>query len=365
MNSHAGESDRYSIMRGLVILALVFAASLAPSQRLNCQSISAPTSYVWERAVETGRGCFEYQNCPDGRWPMAIRPLAVGDTLYAIGQSSIWTTSDGMAWKRTAKTDWGERYGMTFVHFAGKFWMTGGMSSWDKFHNDVWYSTDGIDWKLAGPALWAARRNHSLVVFDGKLWLIGGAESSGRADQTPSRFHNDVWSSRDGIKWTVATRRAPWIGRDNQHAFAFDNKLWLIAGTGQSDVWSSRDGKDWVLVNGTAPWDGRHGAGSLVFDNKIWVFGGLDRNDVWSSADGKTWLQVFGPAPWSTRGAENSVVFNNALWIFAGKTGRSDSWQESGDVWKMRPIQGTSITQRRRIDVNVSSFWYFLFFLLR
>src|SRR5687767_7762055 len=95
----------------------------------------------------------------------------------------------------------------------------------------------------------------------------------------------------------------------------------------------------------SAPWDGRHGSGVLVFDRRMWVFGGVEHNDVWSSTDGRNWERVFEHAPWSTRGAENSVVFSGNLWIYAGKTGRSDSWQESGDVWKMSSSAATSETR--------------------
>jgi hypothetical protein len=256
---------------------------------------------------------------------------------------------------------------MTLAHFDGKFWMTGGMRSWDKFSNDVWNSANGTHWKVVGAnAPWAGRRNHSLVVFDKKLWVIGGAMSSGSPNQTPTRFYNDVWSSADGVKWTKVTDAAEWSGRDNQQVLVFDNKLWLVGGTDHRDVWSSRNGKDWTRVLTTAPWDGRRGAGVVVYAKKMWFFGGLSRNDVWSSNDGKDWQKVFEPAPWSTRGAEFSVAFRDAIWIYGGKTGREDSWGESSDVWKMRTIAGTSFAPGRKFCGNISGpLWTFLFFLLR
>jgi hypothetical protein len=102
----------------------------------------------------------------------------------------------------------------------------------------------------------------------------------------------------------------------------------------------------------------------VVYENKLWIFGGLEHNDVWSSTNGKDWQKVFDPAPWSTRGAEHSVAFRNAIWIFAGKTGRDDSWDESGDVWRMRTVPGAETSfKSRRIDISIPGFWKILFFL--
>lgn len=269
---------------------------------------------------------------------MAIVPLAAFDKLFIIGWKEVWSSADGINWTSQAKTDWGERHGMAYVFFDNKMWMMGGMQSWDKFKNDTWYSTDGRDWKLAtANAPWAPRRNHRLLVFDNKLWLIGGAKSSGRSDQTPTQFFNDVWSSTDGVNWTQVTSGAAWDARDGLFALNFGNRMWVGGGEGRRDVWSSADGKTWTQTTAGADWTERRGSGSLVFDGKMWIFGGLERNDAWYSTDGKRWQAAFVHAPWTTRSAEHSVVFDGKLWIFGGKTGRPDSWKESSDVWVMSP----------------------------
>jgi hypothetical protein len=51
--------------RLFIIVASAF--GLAFSAGAEGQSISAPASYVWERAIDTGKGCFEYQNCADDK----------------------------------------------------------------------------------------------------------------------------------------------------------------------------------------------------------------------------------------------------------------------------------------------------------
>lgn len=317
-----------------LIIITIFAAVLFGVSPIFYSPSCAKSSYEWHNLAVSGKGCFP-PNCTEGKFPMAIVPLVAFDgKLYSIGDKSIWTSGDGINWNSQPKTDWGERYGMQFAFFKNKLWMLGGMKTWDDFRNDIWVSDDGKDWKqTVSNAKWSPRRNHSLVVFKNKLWLLGGAESSGRRDQTPTSFFNDIWNSEDGVNWIKVTENAPWSAREVNTSLVFDNKIWVIGGGNKRDVWSSTDGKIWTQVNEKAAWSERRENGGLVFDGKIWIFGGMDKNDVWSSTDGKNWQMNFERAPWSTRGAAYSVVFNDKLWIFSGKTGREDSW--SGDIWAM------------------------------
>ena len=330
-------------MKRFRVVEILLAALLAifPSTHFACTRGTnepglSPENYKWRKAIEPGKGCFQ-ENCAQGQWAMAIVPLtAFENKLFIVGQKSVWSSTDGINWNSQTKTDWGERAGMAYVFFDNKLWMLGGMRSWDNFKNDVWYSSDGKNWKMAtASAAWTPRRNHSVLIHDNKMWLLGGAESSGRADQVPSRFFNDVWSSPDGVHWNQVTANASWAARDGHTGAAFKNKLWVIGGVGRRDVWSSNDGKTWTQVTATAAWSERLSNGGLVFDEKIWIFGGRGLNDVWYSSDGKRWQMAFAQAPWSTRTAIHSVVFDNKLWIFGGKTGRDDSWVESSDVWTM------------------------------
>jgi hypothetical protein len=297
----------------------------------------AKESYEWKNVVVSGKGCFP-PKCAEGQYPMAVLPLVGFDEkLYGIGDKRIWTSDDGIDWTSQPKTDWDERYGMRFAFFKNKLWMLGGMKTWDDFRNDVWSSADGKDWKqVVSKAVWSARRGHGVVVFKDKLWILGGSISSGRRDQTPTEFLNDVWSSDDGVNWNLVSANAPWSAREVNTSLVFDDKIWVIGGGARGkycDVWSSSDGKNWTQVIAKADWGERHGNGGLVFDGKIWIFGGMDLNDVWFSTDGKSWQKAFEHAPWSTRSAYYSVAFKNKIWIFSGKTGRADT--QTGDIWAM------------------------------
>ena len=170
-----------------------------------------------------------------------------------------------------------------------------------------------------------------MVLFKNKLWLIGGALSSGKSNQAPTKFLNDIWSSDDGINWKAEHSSAPWPPMDNIKVIVFKDQLWMISGAGRNSVWKSADGKTWTLVADKVPWKERRGNGVQVFNNLIWVFGGYEMNDVWFSADGVRWQQLNEHAPWSPRGTEYSISFKNKIWLFSGKTGKEDSW--AGDIW--------------------------------
>jgi len=315
-----------------LINILIFPAFLIGAAVIFYSATSAKSVYEWQNIAISGKGCFP-PDCAEGKFPMAILPLVAFDgNLYSIGDKSVWISADGVNWNSQPKTDWGERHGMQFAFFNNKLWMLGGMKSWDDFRNDVWSSPDGKEWKQAvSKAEWSARRGHGVVVFKDKLWILGGALSSGRPNETPTEFLNDVWSSSDGVNWTPVTVNAPWSAKDGHTSLVFDNKIWIIGG--KRDVWSSTDGKNWTPVTDKAEWSERTGSGVLVFDGKIWIFGGRELNDVWYSSNGKNWQTAFANAPWSTRSANYSVVFKNKIWLFSGKTGREDSW--AGDIWAM------------------------------
>jgi len=283
--------------------------------------------------MRPGSGRFE-DRWVENKWPMGIVPLvAFDDKLYMIGQKLTWISEDGIHWKAHSKTDWGERHGMSFSFFNGKLWMMGGMKAWDRFYNDVWCSNDGFKWKQVKiKAEWSERRNHCVIIHDNKMILYGGALSSGKTDQTPREFLNDIWSSEDGKNWSRATVNAQWTPREPE-IVKFKSKLLMIGGPDKSDIWSSNDGLSWKLISDRTPWNGRLNFGLQVFDNKLWFFGGREHNDVWHTNDGGNWIRQSSPTPWTTRTTKHSIVFSNKLWIYSGKTGRDDSW--SGEVWAM------------------------------
>jgi hypothetical protein len=226
------------------------------------------------------------------------------------------------------------------VVFNNQMWVIGGYA-----YPDVWKSSDGVNWTLAlaqGP--WGIRYKPYVVVHAGKIWLMGGYDLS---DLSYSPL-NDVWSSPDGVTWTRVLEHAPWEGRAAIHGqVVFDGRIWILGG-GQypygaattekyfRDVWSSTNGVDWTLVTASAPWPARLHHNVAVYADRLWVMDGHDGrdvpgapprllNDVWVSSDGADWSEIPG-APWSPRHAAATYAFDGDLYLTAGFL--------VNDVWK-------------------------------
>jgi concanavalin A-like lectin/glucanase superfamily protein len=188
------------------------------------------------------------------------------------------------------------RDGVGGLSFQGKLWLLGGWnpSFTPDTNSEVWSSTDGLNWTLVTIAPWERRHNAGYVVFDDKMWIVGG-------DRETGHYQNDVWCSSDGVNWQEVTASVPWANRATQYVLEFDEQIWLMGG-------------QQIFETGVPP-------GPVV-----------GYNDVWSSVDGATWRQVTAAAPWSPRGLiMGSVVYQNRMWVIGG--GEYDIRTFNNDVW--------------------------------
>ena len=95
------------------------------------------------------------------------------------------------------------------------------------------------------------------------IWIMGGQGSDGT-------LRNDVWSSADGVAWTMATAAAAWSPRELTAGVVYQNKMWMIDGSPRSsEVWTSTDGATWTSVTQAAPFSPRYGHCTLVHNDKI------------------------------------------------------------------------------------------------
>jgi hypothetical protein len=179
-------------------------------------------------------------------------------------------------------------------------------------------------WSAAGvPGAFPPRMSHVGLAFQDRIWIMGGEGADGTE-------RNDVWSSADGVTWTMATNAAAWSARGLGAGVVFQNKMWLIDGARQSDVWTSTDGATWTSVSQSPSFPPRYGHCALVFNDRIWILGGYGAagtqiNDVLSSADGAAWTRVTAAAAWSPRDNFGCVVSGGKMWVIDGV--------RQGDVW--------------------------------
>jgi hypothetical protein len=247
-----------------------------------------------------------------------IQELTAEDLNSHKGSSVMTIATVGSAWlMATSAATWVGRYNLQVLVFDNKMWVIGGYISPNNV-DDVYWSTDGTTWTLAtSHAGFEMTGIFGAVVFSSKMWVMGGNNQA-------------VWYSSDGATWNLAGMAA-WSSRTGSAVLAFNNKMWVMGGysqsIGKSDVWSSVDGMTWTLVNAAAPWQGRYAPGAVVYNNKMWIMGGQTPGswnylqDVWSSPDGVTWTSTTGTPSWTARVTPTVVVFDDKMWVYGGRGG--------------------------------------------
>jgi hypothetical protein len=223
-------------------------------------------------------------------------------------------------------------------------WIIGGDVNQKHYQNDIWNSSDGKRWtRVAADAPWSPRALHYTVVHRDRLWVIGG-QTMPAFSPAPETFYRDIWTSRDGAHWEQVKPREPyWQPRGMiGGAAVFRDRIWILGGgtydtptTPQrkfySDVWSSADGVTWTLHTERAAWAARQYHDVAVWDGRLWVLEGYaqpdgNRKDVWHSADGVQWTEL-PDTPWKPRHAASVFVHQDALWMVAGNNMESDVWR--------------------------------------
>jgi hypothetical protein len=225
----------------------------------------------------------------------------IGGHRNFTSTNDVWSSDDGINWTLvTEHAGFSPRLFHSVTVFNDRLWVIGGMGD----ANDVWSSDDGINWTLVTdhPGF-TPRHGQGIASYDNQLWIIGGKYSFTEAHGwIISGGSNEVWSSRNGVTWTEVNGNALFENMEFRPVAGYDNKMWLVGGgrdvIGMTDrypapyayntVWSSPDGINWTLESNNAGFSPRYGHSVTEFDNKLCVIGGFDpsryqeKNDVWS-----------------------------------------------------------------------------------
>lgn len=237
-----------------------------------------------------GRHTAGYVVYDDAMW------IVGGDVNQGHYQNDVWKSKDGKTWQRLSPQDvpWAPRALHYTLVFQDKIWVIGGQTmpafgpSKEKFYRDLWTSTDGVHWDEVKPVepCWSARGMiGGNVVFKDRMWILGGGTYDTPTTLT-RQFHNDVWSSADGVHWKQHTTAAPWFPRQYHDVAVFDGRMWVMEGYNakggnRKDVWYSDDGVNWYEHPDT-PWNPRHAASVFVFKDGLWMVTGNNfQSDVW------------------------------------------------------------------------------------
>jgi hypothetical protein len=276
-------------------------------------------------------------------------PMITNNEVWSSQNGGAWNLEKPNTFLNQSfdpELDWEGRHTAGYAVYKDKMWIIGGDPIQEHYQNDVWNSEDGKTWTLVNknhPVPWGPRVLYYTVVFDDKIWIIGGQTLPQYAPANEI-FYNDIWNSSDGINWNHLVPNEPrWSARGMiGGSVVFKNRIWILGGgtyntqTNKNrefynDVWSSADGINWSLHTKSAPWDPRQYHDVAVFDGFMWVLEGCDkknRNDVWYSDNGLIWHELPN-IPWKPRHASSIFVYDNSLWVVAGNNMESDVWRLS------------------------------------
>jgi len=212
--------------------------------------------------------------------------------------------------------------------------------------NDIIVSADGVNFSKAGNGAFSPRVGAAGVVFKEKVYIIGGTEQYHNGDR--KSLLNDVWSSSDGVNYSIVTTSANFLPRAFHQAFVHGGKLCVIGGGSYkpdsfayNDLWCSRNGKDFDLIVQNLPFTPRIWFSVIVHDGYVWVLGGDDiknrklLNDIWVSKDLINWAEVKFEKIWSPRHEHSAVLVKDTIYIVGGNASPL-----SNEIWKYKIPKG-------------------------
>jgi hypothetical protein len=317
----------------------------------------APVADVWS----SQDGVTWSEDCHSATWGMRSSPgcMILNNELWVIGGAEVdgvgftdaWSSPDGGTWtSRAPRVGLAPgRLGEATCVFNNRYWKIGGGTSGSTVYNDIWSSADGVNWtQVLASAPFSERSGHTLEVLNGRMYMLGG--------EAYMQIKGEVWSTADGVNWTLDAMH-PWPalpgnpgygGRTVHFSTVFNGRIWVMGGitnlySYSPDVWSSSDGITWTLEGSSFPQD-LGNAQLREFNGAMWLFGGdIYGANVWSSADGATWNLQTSSAPWGQRQAHASTVHAGRMWLMAGSAPgtKNDLWSTADGLnW----VQETPIT---------------------
>lgn len=269
---------------------------------------------------------------------IATLPDGGPDYEKAKYYNDIWVTDDGEHWSLiTEHADLPYLRSMSIVPFKNKLYLIAGWGPEAGLNHKIYTSEDGVHWTVAASSTpYRGREGQRVLEQHGALYMFGGV------DYYKHETLNDVWKSTDGVTWEPLTLKAPWHSRWDHDVGVINDTFYLVSGmsngtTGYDDIWKSTNGTDWSLVATGTPIGKRQGHVILNYRNALWLIGGLDtatnqgKGEAWYSRDGEHWNKVPFDGAWEGREDHQAVIFKDTLFVFGGM---GASWHWKGDIWK-------------------------------
>jgi hypothetical protein len=306
----------------------------------------------------------------------------VGPDVYPPENTSdeVWSSADGVSWTLDLPHGHGQferRHAHNTMLWNDRLWMIGGDHHQGYYNHDVVSSADGLDWQVelgpgTTPPPWSERAAQVSGVYAGKLWTVGGQDLIGEVEL--QAYHNDVWSSEDGVNWEQVVADAPasatrWAGCGVLDGLVeFQGRMWLVGCARYRDsaeghlmsneVWSTTDGAVWTR-HADPPWQGKIWPNVVVWRGELWILFGYthgdpmlglpagNANEVWHSADGETWEALPFDAPVPGSHAQGVAVHDDFLLYAGGNYSFGFGAGLDKSAWRLVPVAGDAVTEWR------------------
>jgi hypothetical protein len=226
----------------------------------------------------------------DRLWLLGVRYLDIQDSIGNTAINEVWNSPDGVHWTEVSHTAaFPGRVNCGFAVHQGRLWVMGGELSWPTGRYDVWSSADGKTWTESKQSQQHPAYGGTAIGFNDNLFILGGGSF------LRGEYNTAILSSADGKKWTSTAADPTLLPRMAHTVTEHAGRLWIIAGSNNledagiprlfNDVWSSQDGLTWTLTDAHAPFTARHHHATLSLRGKLYVIGnyppGSTNHDVW------------------------------------------------------------------------------------
>lgn len=291
--------------------------------------------------------------------------VAAGPGFVAVTEDpshslSVWTSSDGLSWRRypgdatayllSLRLDdptmpqiigmsGGDQYTARPIGPQGQWIAVGRIQPAGKPVADqraaVWLSKDGWNWRLVSNKSPTFRHANMVDVERfGPGWV-----AVGQADNEPGYDGPLVWTSKDALHWTRLPQQPAFLAGGAMGRLVKGPRgllsIGAVSGLG-AVAWSSMDGLHWQrsLADGIA-----QGSVNEVIVGGLGylVIGERDADPtLWSSVDGLTWTQAAGAASFTGDNTQLSDVAVHGQTVVVGDYG-TGSGRSRPSIWTWTP----------------------------
>lgn len=279
--------------------------------------------------------CTPFNEC-SGVTSQVLPGTSIVDSLTLATTGYFWLSADGVTSQATEVPGFTRGFRVDepparsshgFVALNDRLWILGGVvqgfSEEDQSYYDVWSSADGISWTLLNEQLVEPQDfnefsagTREVVIYGNALWVTAEGDGEGLIN---------LYHSTDGETWTRETR-----------GFEYDHKLvvfgdrllayesaFLPDGGNSTVVWEYSSQTGWSAepqaVPFTSLFTSLYSKRSIEFNGSLWMFSGerSEQASIWSSTDGVNWTghQTETGELFATYDYQ-VVEFDGALWVF-------------------------------------------------